>query len=136
MLRIKELLNEILQAIFNLATVQFSEQLANATVLSRIAGSAHGLKLPNGRYIVFFSYGITTTQARTSLPVIRIIDSDKYVLRSVNPYFLPCLVDSTMNISYSNTDGYWWTAPGSWAANTTFRISGTCLMEKTNIQVS
>jgi hypothetical protein len=124
----------ISQAVLDLVPVQISYQNANTTVITAIGGSVHSFRLPNGQYIVYFSFGFKTSQNRTNSAVFRII-SNGHVLGAINPYFIPCTVDGAFRYSYGNMSGSWWEAPGTWSANTEFRISGTVLMYDTGISV-
>lgn len=128
MLDVKKTLTKILGTLYNLEYTSMSGQLANSNVMSWTAGSANGIKLPSGHYIVFFAYGIKTTQQRNDLAAFRIFAPNGHILRALNPYFVPCTVSGAWRYSYGNSADGWWTAPGTWNANTEMRISGVCVM--------
>lgn len=128
MLDVKALLTKILVTLFNMSNTAMSEQLANGNVMTWTAGSAHGIKLPSGHYIVAFAYGVKTTQSRTDLAAFRIKAPNGHVLQALNPYFFPCMVNGQWRHSYANYGDGWFTAPGVWTANTEMRISGVAIM--------
>lgn len=112
------------RSILDLVPHQNTEQLANSNVMSWTAGSSHSIKLPDGHYVVFFAYGLKTTQTRTDLAAFRIIAPNGHFLQALNPYFFPCLISGVWRNSYGNYGSGFFTAPGAWNANTEMRISG------------
>lgn len=128
MLNVKALLMKILVMLYDMGNTRMSEQLANGNVMSWTAGSAHGIKLPSGHYLVAFSYGLKTTQTRTDLASFRIQLPSGHSLQAISPYFFPCTVNGQFRYSYANYGDGWITAPGTWTANTEMRISGVTIM--------
>lgn len=115
-----------------------SEQLANSNVMTWTAGSAHCIKIDDtiqSHYLVFFAYGIKTTQQRTDLASFRIIAPNNHVLYPLNPYFFPCTINGAWRYAYGNYGDGWITAPGQWNANTEMRISGVGVFYDTGVSV-
>ena len=111
-----------------------SMQLANSNVMTALTDATCAWRLYGDTYIVGFSLGVKTTQARTNLTVLR-LHMDGYIMRPYVPYFFPCSVGGTFVNCYTNNDAYWFTVPTTWSANTEFRISGMGFMKKTTFHI-
>lgn len=130
MLDVKALLAKILSVLFNLVAETGSYQLANSNVMTHTGGSTTYIKLPSGHYVVFFSHVVRTTQARTELPVIRIVVNN-HILGFTNPYYFISNVGGTFRYSYGNNQAGWLNAAGTWNANTDYRVGGVAIMYDT-----
>ncbi len=135
MLIIKELILKVLNVILGLVRFTVSYQVANSNQISHIAGSATAVMLPNGDYVVFFTYGFRTNTTRGNATAVFRIAVDGYLLEAVSPYFFPCTVNGAFGYSFGNNDGYWFNTSQQWNANTDHRISVVGLMRKTDMPI-
>lgn len=110
----------------NVVREELTVDIANTNVISHTAGTPYGYRYGN-QMICYMSLGFKTTQQRAAdLGVFRLKINGKIIL-PVNPYFVPCMVNSDNVIRWSyksgDSNGYFQN-PIIWNANAEFRISG------------
>lgn len=133
MLIVKSTLMKIADALVGLKAVNLSWQVANTNQITKVAGSAKGIKLPDGNYVVFFSLGFKTSTTRgASTAVFRLVSDDGYLLEATCPYWFTGLTSGSMGNIYANDPAYYFLTNTSWTANTEVRVQGVGYMRKTS----